>query len=406
MRRSERTSDRYDYKVLNTIGTTEQDKHPLYKSNSSDITDQVIQSDGNTVQINIEPSLNSEDNSERTASDAEQVEEHTNITNVHHSDEGSSNLGLLDEQHQQHINTPSDSINVNHTGDQASSSNNTFRTTTAMDLDQLTIDEATVSEDIDDFLDENDVLEVGDNPGDFDSLVKRAELYRTSFRGVHKQLSTVMGIEPYEQKYKEVCADKLDSIKKYLKDLKRQRKKLQESTHSAKTSSDKAKYDFLLKEFDSTFKELIKYFITDDSDWEGLSDEDLTRRRQCLDGKEKVIHSLSATVRDLVGMTPDEANRKSIMQNYESLRTAKTEYTKRLDEVVKKRQLDQKKAFNRSKLNIVTVTETRKNLSRTIHFMDFHQFHLTEMIILMIGVVLVAPTAHLLEDRVELENRK
>ena len=53
----------------------------------------------------------------------------------------------------------------------------------------------------------------------------------------------------------------------------RQRKKLQESTQSEKTSSDKAKYDFMLKEFDSIFKEVIKYFITDESDWEGLSND-------------------------------------------------------------------------------------------------------------------------------------
>ena len=89
----------------------------------------------------------------------------------------------------------------------------------ALDVGQLTIGEATVSDDIDDFLDENDVHEVGDNPGDFDSLAKRAELYRTSFRGLHKQLLTVMGIEPYEEKYKKMCAVKLDSIKKYLKKI-------------------------------------------------------------------------------------------------------------------------------------------------------------------------------------------
>ena len=367
MRRTYRATNRYDYKVLSTIGTTEQEKYPLLKDSSDvkhqesqrDIEDSVHSENEGCVPANemfqeshhedipsddVEIELVDEvENSEFVAT----VEQDTSITNIHHSDE-SSNL-----ESDQHLDTPSDDANSN----QPSSSNAdpqllTTSISRKMDVNQLTVDEATVSEDIDDFLDENSVDEIGDDSSEYDSLAKRAEDFRSNYRSIHKQLLTTMGVEAYKEKYKESSVEKLELIKQYIKNLKHHKKKLHESAQSTKTKSDNAKYEFLKKEFDSTFKELTTYFITDDSDWEGLSDEDLTRRRQCLDGKEKILHSLSNTVRELVGMSPDPGSINSIIDNYESLRTSKNEYTIRLGEVVKNRQLDQKKAFNRSKLNI------------------------------------------------------
>ena len=45
MRRSKRTTERYDYKVLNSIGTTEQDKYPLRKV----ATENIVRTDDKNI---------------------------------------------------------------------------------------------------------------------------------------------------------------------------------------------------------------------------------------------------------------------------------------------------------------------------------------------------------------------
>ena len=160
-----------------------------------------------------------------------------------------------------------------------------------------------------------------------------------------------MSATPYEEKYKKNYDDTLESVKTYIKSLKLQKKKVQSNAQSVKTNSESAKYDFQYSEFCSMHKELLKYFITSSTEFETLSDEDVTRRREELDGKVKLIHSLSAIVKELVGLSSDTA-RKSITKQYDLLQTSKLEYIKLLEASVKSRQLDQKKLYNRSKLNI------------------------------------------------------
>ena len=209
-----------------------------------------------------------------------------------------------------------------------------------------------MSEDIDDFFDENELCDIGEDPSEYDTLAQKAEAYRSSYRSVHNKLSTTMGIDAYEGKYKELYSTKLEKIKMYVKALKGQKKKLKESDQNARIKSEKAKYDFLKKEFDSSFKELTEYLITDDSDWLGLSDEDISRRRECLSSKQKIIHSLADVVRELVGMSTDDKVVKSINDNYQSLKQSKSEYEKMLNDVAKDRQLDQKQSFNHSKAQV------------------------------------------------------
>ncbi len=209
MRRSDRTTYRYDYKVLDTVGTTKQDKYPLYKDDDDDRID--TQASENNHQINIESSTPSvEENfvselfanntiNSAVSADTENlvpVEEGTSITS-NHSEGGISNLD------RQHISGPSYDANVNVSVNQITnplSSSSSNMTTTTMDVTQLAVDEATVSDDIDDFLGENEASDVGDDPGDYDALARRAEVFRSNFRSIHKQLQTIMG-DAYEEKY-------------------------------------------------------------------------------------------------------------------------------------------------------------------------------------------------------------
>ena len=427
MRRTERKTERYDYKVLATVGTTEQDKYSLYKEDSDesnqslrdasfqayrDISSQAV--DDNTLQVVDDDELSHaindiastvvDNNSTSVVLDDDDVVtqegiggaaeiitdfveeqdvaslfanlninsatiseddldsfvsvEGTIITSDHSEDEATivdSNNNQLNE-HSEFVNV---NVNVNQvTNLPTSSSNNTTHSninthniTPTMDANQLAVEESTISEDIDDFLGENEVEDVGDELSDYDALAKRAEMFRSSYRNLHKQLQTVMA-EAYEPKYEPAYSNKLKSIKEYINSLKHYKRKLQESAKNEQSTSTKAKYDFLKKQFDSMYKELTDYLIADVSGWVSLSDIDVSKRRQDLSGKEKMIQSLSEIVRDIVGMSMNSVDTKSITDNYDKLCKSKGAYIKTLDEIVKNRQLDQKKSYNISKLNV------------------------------------------------------
>ena len=396
MRRTQRDTKRYDYKVLATIGTTDQDQYPLLKedvvnNDNQDIGQNVIASEApqEDVQVNNE-SQDSVQNviASEALQDVDDVAEgddtvsalFANLTINSAVDSDNNSLYDTDEEIRvveeitndnqvaddisntdQQLNALSDNgnvdVNANVSSSQSvpSSSSNEANITNSkvtMDINVLTVDEATVSEDIDDFLDENELCDVGEDPSEYDSLAQKAEAYRSSYRSLHNKLLTTMGSDAYEEKYKELYSTKLEKIKIYVKAVKGQKKKLKESDQNARIKSEKAKYDFLKKEFDSSFKELTEYLITDVNKWSGLSDEDISRRRECLNSKQKVIHSLADVVRELVGMATDDTVVKSINDNYQSLKKSKSEYEKMLNDVAKDRQLDQKQSFNRSKAQV------------------------------------------------------
>ena len=232
MRRTSRSTKRYDYKVLSTVGTTEQDKYSLLHENETDSDESIEsnESDGVVDVVLQEAKAHSEE--EDTAVSA--LFANLTINSVAESEEGLLSDELL------RINGHS-STDVHHSADGNSSecenpsgehsfSSNTHRHTTApptMDATQLSVAEATISDDIEDFLDENEVSEVGEDQSEYDALIKRAEDFRSNYRSVHNQLLAVMGDTPYAEKYQVNYINKLEAIKEYLKLLKVQKKKLQ-----------------------------------------------------------------------------------------------------------------------------------------------------------------------------------
>ena len=61
----------------------------------------------------------------------------------------------------------------------------------ATNLDVLFADEATIPEDIDDFLEENVVADLGHSVEDYDMINKNVEGLRSAYRGKHNQLKSV-----------------------------------------------------------------------------------------------------------------------------------------------------------------------------------------------------------------------
>ena len=218
--------------------------------------------------------------------------------------------------------------------------------------DQLIIEEATISDDIDDFLEENTIKEISSNVQDFDLVNRKAEELRTQYRGIHNKLKAVMGDQQYKDKFDISSSKKLEDIKLYIKALKTERKNIRENEEMKLTDTKDNKCEFLKKEFKQKAEELKTTLIIDEGDWEGLEDEQLEKRKESLEGQLKILPSLADIIKDIMEVTTSKHSLNKIVQEYEELLASKSMYVERLNKEVKERQIEERKAFNKSKLSI------------------------------------------------------
>ena len=226
------------------------------------------------------------------------------------------------------------------------------------EVNDLVADEATISEDIDDFLDENIIREIGNAVEDYDRINQKIEDLRSAFRGKHKQLKSSIGDQEYADKYADQCRTKLDAIKDYIMNLKQARRTLRagEDTKAQDVSRvQKAKFQFLGNEIDAAVNKLTDLFSLGHEVWKAETDEKISKRRSEITEQVKEVTAISTTIKELVEAATDEESFDEVRdkkKNYEALLTLKDEYNSRLQKEVKDRQIDEKKAFNKSKLNI------------------------------------------------------
>ena len=106
---------------------------------------------------------------------------------------------------------------------------------------QLLIEVNTIFEDINDFLEENVINEIGSNIGDHDEMCRKVEELRTSYRGKHNQLRASMDLEEYQDKYEADYNECMQSIKQYIKCLKAQRRNLRDDEDEKLKDESQAK---------------------------------------------------------------------------------------------------------------------------------------------------------------------
>ena len=95
-------------------------------------------------------------------------------------------------------------------------------------LNQLLIKETTLSYDIKDYIEENPVDCLHDSVNDLDVAIRRVEDFRTTYRGKHVELCTIMG-EQYDVKSGKLNQNMMGTIKNYILQAKRIRKMIRES---------------------------------------------------------------------------------------------------------------------------------------------------------------------------------
>ena len=164
--------------------------------------------------------------------------------------------------------------------------------------------EATISEDIDDFLDENIVKEIGNSVEDFDQAKRRIEELRTNYRGVHNQLKTAMDDQDYKTCYDIPFPAKIQVMKDYIKYLKVGRSALRECDDvKAKDKLDvqSVQFKFLSNEIQLVINRLDSVFNLDDDAWKAETDEKITKRRSDVTEQVKEVQTLATSIKDMIG---------------------------------------------------------------------------------------------------------
>ena len=206
-----------------------------------------------------------------------------------------------------------------------------------------------ISEDIDCFIEENPPADFGNSIEDLDKIINRIEDMRSSFRGKHKEIRA--HCTPGLLLGKSFNAT-LEAVKLYLKQVRDKRKSLRDGEDVQKLALVAAKQEklvFLGKEVRRTISDL---YVTFSSVLDDESDENITKRKEELPGLVKIVNKIPKRIEEIMDAGEIDAEINKIKTRFDNLIKAKTLYVTRLDDELKKREIEKLKSFKTSSLNI------------------------------------------------------
>ena len=237
-----------------------------------------------------------------------------------------------------------------------------------------------LSNDIEDFIEENPSDELGNFVEDLDRIISRMEEMRSSFRAKHNELKILYEGSPgkYTAQLEKACTTTLEEVKKYLKVVRSKRKSLRDSEDTEKTAKLEAKekkLEFLGTEAKRTISSLNSIFKTDLSN---KSDEDITKIKNELSDHEKTLQTIPKMIREIIDCGQSEGEISDIKTKYGEVLHNKVGYLSRLESELSSREIEKQKTFKTSSLNIKLPKFKGYNSSLDIYtFQDeFEKVHL------------------------------
>ena len=205
------------------------------------------------------------------------------------------------------------------------------------DVNVLAADPATLAEDINDFLEENPVIEIGICAEDYDQIQRRIEDLRSQYRGKHMYLKKTLK-EAYKDQYEEAYTG-TTNFKRYIKYSKSRRKMLCNAVDVEVQSSvdiRETKFNFLEGEVTSAIKTFTSAFTVTSDAWKIESDVMISRRKAQLPDQLKGMKTLSVSLQSI----------KSASQKIADA------YKTNLEDEVKSCEIEELKEFNKAQLNM------------------------------------------------------
>lgn len=220
------------------------------------------------------------------------------------------------------------------------------------DIMKLKIEELTIVEDIEDFIDENNITEIRNSIEDIDEAVQKMEQFRTKLRCKHKELQAMIGDE-YEKSYTSKFLEQIANIKLYITEAKNAKRSLRNKEHWR----EKEMQEIKVRKFNFTINDVRSVLHNLETEFSGelaeMSDEEIKRRKENVKSNIKAVDNLSNKINLMLEEAPaDNEDVFRITQQYESLQNAKSRYCEELQQEIDQRELEKQHQFNKSLLNI------------------------------------------------------
>ena len=241
-----------------------------------------------------------------------------------------------------------------------------FSTMDQKKISQLQTEQATLADDINDFLDENNLDDNISDIEDIESCISRIEQLRSKYRRTHKDLSKLS--DNYEINYGKEFLETITSIKCYIKEANRRKgmiRQLQKEADVEKKDNERKMEvqkqikrneacQFQINEINQLMKQLNEEFKIKPDE---IEDEHLLQMKNEIKENNNKMDRLSSRIKDLLSLTQawdleqEEAIRK-ITADYQHLVTRKNEYCTFIKEECSRRELSKEESFKISNLNI------------------------------------------------------
>ena len=234
-------------------------------------------------------------------------------------------------------------------------------------ISQLQVEQATLADDMNDFLDENNLNDNISDIQDIESCISRIEQLRSKYRHTHKDLSKLS--DNYEINYGKEFLETITSIKCYIKKANRRKGmiwQLQKEADVEKKDNERKievqkqikkneACQFQINEINQLVKELNEEFKIKPDE---IEDEHLLQMKNEIKETNNKMDRLLLRIIDLLPLTQawdleqEEAIRK-LTADYQHLITQKNKYCTFIKEECGRRELSKEESFKTSNLNII-----------------------------------------------------
>ena len=224
-------------------------------------------------------------------------------------------------------------------------------------FNKLTIEESTIYDDMNDFIDENSIEDIQESFEDLDNIINKTEKFRTIYRSKHKELQAYLGEDCYNQ-YASTFMAQLAKLKQFITDAKNAKRNLRsqrdQKLNDEKEANNKA-MDFTINNVLSVMDNLEAEVKIDIAE---TSDDELLRRKEIKISLFNSIENLSNKIKDILEQKSLDYKRRltttNLTQRYETLFMLQGIYCDKLYKEISKREFTSKFRGYNSPVDIFT----------------------------------------------------
>ena len=243
----------------------------------------------------------------------------------------------------------------------------------------LEVEILSVTDDINDFIDENSIDDLKHNVADMDAAIQRMEDFRSIFREKHRRLFA--HDQTVAQKFQQSADVMLGKIKKHIATVKELRKGIRSGEFAAASEQIKGNrryFDFLNDEMIKQISDLKGEVLMNPAEFD---DDDLLTKKSQIDQIQKRIDTTWNKISEMMKMNIDDFVVRDIQEKHSELVQLKNEYVDSLHTEYNQREIKKKETFKRSNLSISLAKFSGYDSPIDIYTFqsDFEKIHLKDV---------------------------